>query len=132
MVASAGEFDQDTLEQMAQDARYRPSPYHKSDPAAWGLSGPSQYRPDKTVCEGSGITCCRDATELLKSGIRCGMVSKQKRGNWPQNVWAVDAEGIVYEAQLTNPGLVEYHGYPMKDGDRFAEFVRTEWERRSQ
>lgn len=60
------------------------------------------------------------------------MVSKQKRGNWPQNVWAVDSEGYVYEAQLSNSGNGEYHGYPMKDGDRFAETVRNEWERRNQ
>lgn len=80
-LASADKFDRDSLEQMAQDARYKPSPYHKSDPAAWGLSGPPQHRPDKTVCEGSGITCSRDANELLKSGFRCGLVSEQQREN---------------------------------------------------
>lgn len=41
-------------------------------------------------------------------------------------------EGYIYEAQLSNSSLGEYHGYPMKDGDKFADFVRTEWERRSQ
>lgn len=131
-VASEVEYDKDTLEQMARDARYRPSPYHKSNPAAWGLTGLSQHRPDKTVCEGSGVTSCRDAAELLKLGILCGMVSKQKRKNWPRNVWAVDTAGIVYEAQLSNSGLGEYHGYPMTDGDRIADLVRTEWERRRQ
>ena len=130
-MASLGKISEGTLEQMAQDARYRASPYHKSNPADWGLSRP-RPRPDKTVCEGSGITCCWDATELLKSGIRRGMVSEQQRGDWPQNIWAVDAEGIVYEAQLSNRELGEYHGYPMKHGDRFAEFVQSEWEKRSQ
>ena len=95
-LASTSKFDRDTLEQMAQDARYRPSPYHKSDPSAWGLSGLPQYRPDKTVCEGSGITCSREAVKLLKSSIRCGIISDQQRGKWPQNVWAVDAENTVY------------------------------------
>ncbi len=131
-IASADEIDFDILEQMAKDARYKPSPYHKSNPAAWGLPGLSQRRLDKTVCEGSGITSCRDATELLRLGIRRGMVSRHERGNWPRNVWAVDTEGYIYEAQLSNSGLGEYHGYPMKDGDKFADFVRTEWERRSQ
>ena len=61
------------------------------------------------------------------------MVSEHKNdGKWPRNVWVVDAEGYIYEAQLSNSGLGEYHGYPMKEGDRFAEYVRTEWERRSQ
>lgn len=131
-VASVDEYDTEKLEEMAQNAKYKPSPYHKSNPSAWGLTGPSQRRPDKTICEGSGITCGRDAIELLKASIRCGMVSKQKRGNWPRNVWAIDAEGYVYEAQLSNSGTGEYHGYPMKDGDRFAETVRNEWERRNQ
>lgn len=131
-VASVDEYDTETLEELAQKSIYRPSPYHKSNPVAWGLTGQSKRRPDKTDCDGSGITCSRDAIEFLKAGIRCGMVSKQKRGNWPQNVWAVDSEGYVYEAQLSNSGNGEYHGYPMKDGDRFAETVRNEWERRNQ
>ena len=58
------------------------------------------------------------------------MVSEQRRNGWPQNVWAVDADGIVYEAQLSNSGLGEYHGYPMKQGDSFASFVGKEWEKR--
>ena len=73
----------------------------------------------------------KDVLRDIDSGIRRGMVSEQQRGDWPQNIWAVDAEGIVYEAQLSNRELGEYHGYPMKHGDRFAEFVQSEWERRS-
>ena len=72
---------------------------------------------------------------LLDGAAPIAMVESLPRdvsGNWPRNVWAVDAEGYIYEAQLSNRGLGEYHGYPMKDGDRFAEYVRTEWERRSQ
>ena len=65
-VALLGTISEDTLEQMAQDARYRPSPYHKSNPAAWGLSR-SVPRPDKTVCEGAGIVSCRDAAEFVQS-----------------------------------------------------------------
>ncbi len=59
------------------------------------------------------------------------MVSMARRGNWPQNVWAVDDNGVVYEAQLTNQGTGEYHGYPMKLGDCFADFVVAEWTRRA-
>ena len=130
-VVSPGAIREDELEEMAQGVRYRASPYHKSSPLAWGLSRPVP-RADKTICEGSGITCCRDAAELLKSGIRRGMVSEDQRGGWPQNIWAVDAEGTVYEAQLSNRELGEYHGYPMKHGDKFAEFLLSEWERRGQ
>ena len=94
---------------------------------------PDQSRvPTRPCARESGIVSCRDAAELLKLGIRRGMVSEQQRGDWPQNVWAVDADGIVYEAQLSNRERGEYHGYPMKHGDKFAEFVQNEWERRGQ
>ena len=71
-----------------------------------------------------------DPSELLGSGIRRGMVSEQRRQGWPQNVWAVDDAGVVYEAQLSNSETGEYHGYPMKVGDGFAAFIAREWERR--
>jgi len=71
-----------------------------------------------------------NAPGLLRSGFHRGMVSEQKRGGWPQNVWAVDADGIVYEAQLSNLGLGQYHGYPMTKGDGFAVFISKEWENR--
>ena len=69
-------------------------------------------------------------SELLRSGFRRGMVSEQKRQGWPQNVWAVDNAGIVYEAQLSNSDTGEYHGYPMKVDDGFTAFIAREWERR--
>ena len=71
-----------------------------------------------------------NATALLRSGFRRGMVSEQKRGGWPQNVWAVDADGTVYEAQLSNSVLGEYHGYPMTKADSFTAFISKEWENR--
>ena len=58
------------------------------------------------------------------------MVSEQRRGFWPQNVRAVDDDGMVYEAQLGNLETGEYHGYPMKQGDSFAKFIGEEWKRR--
>ena len=58
------------------------------------------------------------------------MVSERRRGDWPQNVWAVDEEGVVYEGQLGNLEMGEYHGYPMKQDDGFAGFIRAEWKRR--
>ena len=59
------------------------------------------------------------------------MFSTRFRNGWPQNVWAVDGDGVVYEAQLTNREAGEYHGYPMRLGDRFAEFLAAQWEKRA-
>lgn len=58
------------------------------------------------------------------------MLSDLKSGEWPKNAWAVDDGGTVYEAQLTNREAGEYHGYPMRVGDRFAEHVAEQWENR--
>lgn len=108
---------------MAREAQYRSSDYHKTGPKA-------VRRGDKTVCRLPTAHNEVNAPDLLRSGFHRGMVSEQKRGGWPQNVWAVDADGIVYEAQLSNLGLGEYHGYPMTKGDGFAVFISKEWESR--
>ena len=105
----------------------RDSDIGKADSSATGKGAP---RPDKTVCGSSELVGCRDAAGLLKAGILRGMTSSQVRNGWPQNVWAVDGEGIVYEAQLGNSDLGEYHGYPMKADDHFSRFVRREWKER--
>lgn len=127
MLTPAGAIGEDELERMAERVGYSPSPYHKSDLSVARSSVP---RPDKTVCDGSASIDCRDATGLLKAGILRGMISTRIRQGWPQNVWAVDGEGIVHEAQLGNSGLGEYHGYPMKADDNFTRVVRKEWEER--
>ena len=122
-LAPADRIDRRGLERMAKTARYNPSPYHKSAPSG-------SPRHDKTVCDGPASTG-RDGRELLTSGFRRGMVSSQERRGWPQNVWAVDEDGVAYEAQLGNAELGEYHGYPMKMDDDFVRVVRRAWEDRS-
>ena len=117
---------------MAERARYRPSEYHKARSAASRGSTARAPRPDKTICDGHRRSECPDARSLLRAGFRCGMVSEQRRGDWPQNVWAVDDDGIAYEAQLTNLEVGEYHGYPMVRADSFTRFIAAEWNRRSQ
>ena len=58
------------------------------------------------------------------------MVSVQQRGGWPRNVWAVDANGIAYEAQLSNQDSGQYHGYPMMAAAASTQHVLSEWRRR--
>ena len=130
MLSAVGAVGGDELARMETMAMYRPSPYHKSDSSAAGLQSAPTPRPDKTICDRPTSGSARNAVELLKSGFRRGMVSERRRGDWPQNVWAVDEEGVVYEAQLGNLETGEYHGYPMKQDDSFAGFIRDEWKRR--
>ena len=120
----------DELARMAEQARYRPSPYHKAAPAGDGTLA-AKPRPDKTLCDGLTSSQCPNGPALLKSGFQSGMVSRRQRGGWPQNVWAVGSDGTVYEAQLTNAGLGEYHGYPLAKANGFARFIAEEWNRRT-
>ena len=64
---------------------------------------------------------------LLQAGIRCGLVSELRVTGYPQNVWAVSAEGVPMEAQLENAGDGTYHGYPMPEADPFRDIVVAKW-----
>lgn len=114
LAAVDADGDIDTL---ATQARYKQSDYHRDNRTGW--------RRDKTKCPEHVDVDTAEA--LLVDGIRRRMFSTQRRQTWPQRVWAV-AEGVVYEAQLTNNGQGEYHGYPMRTGDRFADYLAAQWE----
>lgn len=105
--------------------RYSGNPEHKRNPGDFGLDPPSSPRLGKTLCDGVGIFRRADALSLLKSGFALGLVSVQTRHGWPQNVWAVTADGKPVEAQLDSEG--SYHGYPMPQGDPFREEILARW-----
>lgn len=125
-IAEAGAHSREALEQMAADARYASSSYHRAVPD--GGSAPMP-RPDKTICSWRDGRY-PDALKLLRTGFRRGMVSTNKQGAWPRNVWAVDCDGTAYEAQLSNREVGQYHGYPMKMAEAFTRHVLLEWEKR--
>ncbi len=88
---------------------------------------PSQPRQGKTLCDEAEIFTRRDAQSLLREGARRGLVSVQERDGWPQNVWAMAANGVAVEAMLENPLTGRYHGYPMLESDPLADEVRERW-----
>ena len=81
----------------------------------------------KTLCDGIGITSKLQAHRLLRKGIIQGLISEQKRGDFPQNIWAVTSDGIPLEAQLTNEVQGVYHGYPMPSSDDLRNEVIKRW-----
>ena len=103
---------------LADEAQYRGSPYHCAQrPAGW--------MPYKTKCPediDDALALC-----LLRQGIRLGVFSANLESGWPKQVWAMDARGRMYEAQLTNRAIGLYHGYPMPGNDRLAETVAERW-----
>lgn len=129
-IMPADALSREEQQELANNAKYCGSPYHKKYPDDYDMPDLPKPRPDKTRCDGTRSICREEAMQLLRCGFEYGMVSNQRRQGWPQNVWAVDEEGVVYEAQLQNAPQGEYHGYPMKIGDDFAEVVRQQWENR--
>jgi len=114
---------------MADKAKYAGNSQHKSRPGDYGLAPATSPRPGKTLCDADGEFPAARAEELLRDGIRRGMVSIQERSDWPQNVWAVSGD-VVFEGQLENRSQGVYHGYPVPIDDDFRKLILKEWTRR--
>jgi hypothetical protein len=123
------EVEPDYLQELVDIVKYGGNPEHKKNPGDFGLMPPSQPRADKSLCGIAGIFSNKEATRLLKEGVRKGLVSEQVRNGYPQNIWAVTDDGCPLEAQLENPEVGVYHGYPMYETDPFREEVLKRWKR---
>lgn len=116
------------LRTLGEKVRYSGSPLHKRNPRDFGLTPPALPRPDKTLCDELGILKKDEAQELLREGVRRGLISEQERNGYPQNIWAVSNSGEPVEAQLENEYQGTYHGYPLPSTDPFRQMVLERWE----
>lgn len=91
------------------------------------MTPPAAPRPDKTLCDRVEVFREQEAVNLLREGIRKGLISERRDGEFPRNVWAVTEDGSPVEAQLQNREQGIYHGYPMTSADPFAEKVLEKW-----
>jgi len=117
----AGTLSPAQVQHWAEAARYGGNPEHKRNPGDFGLTPPATARMGKTLCDKVAIFSRSAALELLRDGFRRGLVSRQQRDGWPQNVWAITPAGEPLEAQLEGNGV--YHGYPMPENDPFRDVV---------
>ena len=115
------------LATLADAVTYGGNPEHKRDPGDFGLKPPSLPRQGKSLCDNAAIFLRSDAVNLLREGLRRGLVSCQQRNGWPQNIWAVTGHGLALEAMLENAAVGTYHGYPMLPEDPLAEEVIERW-----
>lgn len=111
----------DELKSLADRANYGGNPEHKKNPGDFGLTPPSDPRQGKSLCDVAKIFNRDEAKKLLQTGLRHGLVSDRMTGEWPKNVWSVTDGGFAMEAQLENPELGTYHGYPM------LRLIRSRW-----
>lgn len=123
---SDGSIDRRAL---ALRVRYGGNPEHKKNPGDFKLNPPSTPRIDKTLCDGVEIFERKKALDILREGVRRGLISEQMRGGFPQNIWAVSGNGIPLEARLENETTGSYHGYPMPAEDAFRDVVIGRWNR---
>ena len=129
-IAKLGFFEQRELDALATAARYRGSAHHKTKPADYGFTPSTAPRPTKSICDGQRIVLKGEAQDLLRQGIRLGLVSTHLEGDWPKYVWAVDDSGEVYEAKLGHDQR-RYHGYRLEEDDAaMREWVTVEWQKR--
>ena len=115
------------LSELAKTVMYGGNPEHKKDPGDFGLTPPSGPRLGKSLCDVAGIFHRSVACDLLKAGLRKGLVSDRDTNGWPKNIWAVSKSGVPLEAQLENQILGIYHGYPMPESDPLASEVVKRW-----
>lgn len=124
---SCDESERLRLSELAQKVQYGGNPEHKKNPGDFGLTPPADPRPGKSLCDGVAVFSRAEALALLQSGLSRGLVSDRAVGEWPKNIWSMTPQGHPLEAQLENPELGSYHGYPMPDSDPFASLVAQRW-----
>jgi hypothetical protein len=84
----------------------------------------------KSACDALRPVLRTEAEGLFIAGICLGMVSAFDPASTPKYVWAVDADGEVYEAK-TKPPDIAYHGYRLGDDEiEMRRYILAEWRRR--
>jgi hypothetical protein len=124
------DLDQAGRESLAAKVTYLGNAKHKSNPGNYNLTPPAAYdvRADAGHCDITQIFDRDMADKLLKTAIKKGLISKQTRGGYPQNVWAVTDQNIVVQANLDNQGQGTYHGYPLLPTDPFVQSIKSRWQ----
>lgn len=126
-IKAPADGDAELLAGLAERVGYGGNPEHKKNPGDFGLTPLSDPRLGKSLCDDAGIFTRRAALELLKRGLKKGLVSDRFDGEWPKNIWSASESGRALEAQLENPVLGTYHGYPMPENDPLASDVLRRW-----
>lgn len=122
----------DDLLTFSKKAQYGGNPEHKKNPGDFKLTPPSKPRAGKSLCDSVGVFTRKEALDLLRKGIKIGLVSHRFLGKWPKNVWSVMDDETPLEAQLESSETGSYHGYPMQKEDPFYEEVIKQWRIRSE
>lgn len=111
----------DLLGRLFDDIRYGCYGKHKSNPYVYGVE---PYRGQDSDC-----SLCDDDAGFVKDDMRripALFERSKKAGLVGTLLWTVDDNGWIYELQVSNVTLNEWHGYPLLTNDTFARKV---WDR---
>ena len=120
------------LQTIYSKVKYRGNPLHKKNPGDFGFDPPSAARPGKSLCDSASIFNKKEALNLLREGVKRGLISSQRVGSYPQNIWAVkefpDGNRMPLESQLDNREEGSYHRYPLPETDPMHDMILEKWE----
>jgi len=129
-VAPVDSNSAEDLEALVARLRYEGTSLHKLHPGDYGFVPPVNPRPSKSPCDELRPILRAEAAKLFREGLVSGMVSRFDKGGTPKYVWAVDADGQVYEAK-TKPPDTSYHGYRIgEDEPEMHRYILGEWRTR--
>lgn len=131
-IRKCSESDVSFLDDLYSKVSYGGNPQHKKCPGDFGLTPPCDPRAMKSLCDEVFVYNRLEALRLLKAGIARGLISVQmnERG-FPQNIWSVttleNGKEVPLEAQIENPAIGSYHGYPLSPTDPMYEKILEMW-----
>lgn len=115
---------------LSKKVKYTGSPAHKRNPGDFNLTPPAAPRKNATLCDDAGVFKIADARALLTSGAKKGLVDARSDGEFPLLIWSVSEADVVFEAELENATLGQYHGYPMPLSDPLRPEILKAWKAR--
>jgi hypothetical protein len=114
------------LGHLASRAVYNGISKHKGEPLKFGMPLYTGRRGDESLCDQhAGFEPGDWSTnpDLLARGIAAGLIGKVESQGVPTMLWTVSDQGWIFEARVTNVGLADYHGYPVRPSESIAEQV---------
>ncbi len=111
-------MDTEALAALFDGMTYEGSSKHKQLPHLFGLEPFRGDRGDRTLCDRHAAFRPSDFARVPRMLARARAASLV--GNF---IWTVDDNGWIYELAITNAGLNQYHGYPLRPSEAIAEKV---------
>jgi len=111
---------------LSAQVKYGAYAKHKYNPTAYKLKPYAGQDEERTYCDAHakfGKENHHRIPALLIRGVMLGLWSAQNNQNAPSLLWTPDESGWIFELRMTNPGQLQYHGYPVLPGDAFARHV---------